>query len=78
MTDDDFNFFAVHNFKIRTYGGFGLGILTALGGIVLLVISIVRKEGYLIGDSILIILLGLLLAFICGCFIFRKKKKEDL
>ena len=78
MKDDDIKDIAVHDFKIRTYGGFGLGIFTASGGVVLLIISIVRKQLDLIGISILIVLLGLFLSFVTGYFIFKKKNRRNL
>ncbi len=76
MDDESFKDYAVHSFKVRLYCGFIFGSVVHLVGIIFLVLSIIYHKWDFIGYTTLASLLGLILGFSCGYYVFKKDRRK--
>ena len=77
LDDETVNKIARHDFIIKTVAGFIFGSIAFIAGIVATIVCCVTGRPELITLFIALALVGLLVATLCGVFLFGKNKKKE-
>ena len=77
MNEETVNKIARHDLIARTVGGFVLGILITIGGVIAIVICCINKKSDLVGMFVAMTVVAIVVAVICGIFLFKINNNKE-